>query len=212
MITRQSAWIAAIAAVLLLAGAPAAVAQTVGSPSEVFGTSDQRDGDSGSSGGGGGEGGSEGGQQPSPQDVAPRADWDSANYGSGNPRRAATPPDMLPPFGANLFEGGFRGTMADGLNPGYRIKPGDQVTLRVWGAVEMDQVMPVDAQGNIFIPRIGPLQVQGLNSSQLNSRVRGAITEVYPDQRLHQPPGRAARGRVRHRLRREAGALRRHPE
>ncbi|WP_027962477.1 polysaccharide biosynthesis/export family protein [Halomonas halodenitrificans] len=123
-------------------------------------------------------------------DDSPRANWNSANYGSNygsnygaGPRQGPPKADMdsLPPFGANLFEGGFRGTMADGLNPDYTIKPGDQVTLRVWGAVELDQQIAVDAQGNIFVPTIGPLSVQGLSGGQLDAKVRGAIRSVYPD-------------------------------
>lgn len=127
--------------------------------------------------------GQQGQGQAQPQiDDAPRADWGSANYGAG-PRQEPPKADMdsLPPFGANLFEGGFRGTMADGLNPDYTIKPGDQVTLRVWGAVELDQQVSVDAQGNIFVPTIGPLSVQGLSGGQLDAKVRGAIRSVYPD-------------------------------
>ncbi|ALM53706.1 polysaccharide biosynthesis/export family protein [Halomonas huangheensis] len=115
-------------------------------------------------------------------DSSPRADWSSANYGPGP--AAATPrtdADSLPPFGSNLFEGGFRGNMADGLNSSYRVKPGDQITVQLWGAVELDRVMPVDAQGNIFIPSIGPLQVQGVTNSELDARVRQAIKSVYPD-------------------------------
>jgi len=90
-------------------------------------------------------------------------------------------PDALPPFGANLFTGGFRGAMGDGLNADYQVKPGDQITVRAWGAFEFDRVLPVDAQGNIFIPGSGPLNVEGQNSQQVDSRVRGAITSVYPE-------------------------------
>lgn len=115
-------------------------------------------------------------------ETPPRADWDSGTYGPVDPRaQARVDPESLPPFGENLFTGGFRGMMADGLNPEYLIKPGDQITIRVWGGVEMDRVLAVDAQGNIFLPRIGPLQVQGISSSQLNAKVRGAIQTVYPD-------------------------------
>ncbi|WP_407650372.1 polysaccharide biosynthesis/export family protein [Halomonas kalidii] len=114
-------------------------------------------------------------------DDTPRADWRSGTYGPVPQDRLDEAADRLPPFGANLFEGGFRGTAADGLNPGYRVKPGDQVTLRAWGAVEIDRVLTVDAQGNIFIPSIGPLEVQGQNSEQLDSSVRQAIQSVYPD-------------------------------
>ncbi|WP_110677337.1 polysaccharide biosynthesis/export family protein [Salinicola sp. RZ23] len=112
----------------------------------------------------------------------PRADWDSGTYGPIDPRtQAPVDPESLPPFGANLFTGGFRGTMADGLNPAYLIKPGDQITIRVWGGVELDRVLVVDAQGNIFLPRIGPLQVQGISNAQLNAKVRGAVKSVYPE-------------------------------
>ncbi len=109
----------------------------------------------------------------------PRANWDSGTYGPVSPN--VQDPDVLPPFGANLFTGGFRGAMGDGLNPDYRIKPGDQVTVRAWGAFELDRVLPVDAQGNIFIPGSGPLKVEGQSSQQVDASVRQAITSVYPD-------------------------------
>ena len=111
----------------------------------------------------------------------PRADWDSSNYGPVDPDQPPVDPNMLPPFGANLFTGGFRGVMADGLNAGYTIKPGDQVNLRVWGGVELERVLTVDSQGNIFLPGIGPLNVQGTSNSELNSRVTSAIKSVYPE-------------------------------
>lgn len=109
----------------------------------------------------------------------PRADWRSGTYGPVS--QPPQDPDVLPPFGANLFTGGFRGAMGDGLNPDYKIKPGDQVTVRAWGAFEFDRVLPVDAQGNIFIPGSGPLNVEGQSSQQVDSSVRSAITSVYPD-------------------------------
>ncbi|MCS2609129.1 polysaccharide biosynthesis/export family protein [Halomonas dongshanensis] len=118
-------------------------------------------------------------QQGGLVDDTPRADWRSGTYGP-----IATPPrnpDMLPPFGYNLFTGGFRGAIGDGLNADYRIKPGDQVTVRAWGAFELDRTLPVDAQGNIFIPGSGPLNVEGQSSQQVDNSVRNAITSVYPD-------------------------------
>jgi len=121
------------------------------------------------------------GQQQQAVDDAPRADWNSSNYGPVDPDQPPVDPNTLPPFGANLFSGGFRGVMADGLNPAYTIKPGDQVNLRVWGGVELERVLTVDSQGNIFLPGIGPLNVQGTSNSELNSRVTTAIKSVYPE-------------------------------
>ena len=53
--------------------------------------------------------------------------------------------------------------------------------MRAWGAFEFDRVLPVDAQGNIFIPGSGPLNVEGQSSQQVDGSVRSAITSVYPD-------------------------------
>ncbi|MBP5980607.1 MAG: polysaccharide biosynthesis/export family protein [Halomonas sp.] len=119
------------------------------------------------------------GQQQEEVNDTPRADWRSGTYGPVN--QPPRDPDMLPPFGANLFTGGFRGAMGDGLNSDYQVKPGDQVTVRAWGAFELDRVLPVDAQGNIFIPGSGPLNIEGQNSQQVDNSVRRAITSVYPD-------------------------------
>jgi protein involved in polysaccharide export with SLBB domain len=87
---------------------------------------------------------------------------------------------MIKPYGAELFEGGFRGMRSDGLNPQYQIMPGDQITLRVWGATEVQSVLPVDAQGYVFIPSVGPVKVQGVTAGQLNNVITGAIRTVYP--------------------------------
>ncbi|WP_232818188.1 polysaccharide biosynthesis/export family protein [Zobellella maritima] len=103
--------------------------------------------------------------------------WQNGRYGPLQSQ--ATVNQTISSFGTHLFTGGFRGVRADGLNADYIIAPGDQITLRVWGAVEIDRVLPVDAQGNIFIPAIGPVKVQGIRHSQLDARVRSAVNSVY---------------------------------
>ena len=84
-------------------------------------------------------------------------------------------------FGQQVFKGGFSGLRSDGLNPNYKILPGDQIIVRVWGSIEIERVLPVDSQGNIFIPNIGPVQVQGSTNSQLTSKVKSAIKTIYTD-------------------------------
>lgn len=98
-----------------------------------------------------------------------------------NQNENLTPEGARTPFGADLFNGGFRGVRADGMNPDYRMQPGDQVTLRIWGAVQIDRVIPVDAQGNLFIPSIGPIQVAGVSQAQLDNLVRAKVREFYPE-------------------------------
>lgn len=112
--------------------------------------------------------------------VQQNVNWKSGTYGQLGSLGAALV-DEIRPFGSQLFDGGFQGVRADGLNSDYRIAPGDQVVLRIWGAVEMERVLPVDARGNVFIPSIGPVKVQGLNHQSFNNRIDSAVRSVYPE-------------------------------
>jgi protein involved in polysaccharide export with SLBB domain len=85
------------------------------------------------------------------------------------------------PFGANLFDGGFTQDGENGLNPGYIIQPGDQVAVRVWGAIEFNEALTVDARGNIFIPKVGPVRVGGVSNKNLNARVTQSVRSVFTD-------------------------------
>ncbi|WP_447529209.1 polysaccharide biosynthesis/export family protein [Vreelandella sp. TE19] len=173
--------LAAVSLSCLMALGTTAQAQVLSLPDNTL--SNQRSGQSSSQSQRQGQGQGQGGQAAQGQqqvEDAPRADWRSGTYGP-LPRNQPRNPDLLPPFGFNLFTGGFRGAIGDGMNADYRIKPGDQVTVRAWGAIELDRSLPVDAQGNIFIPGSGPINVEGLSSQQVDNTVRQAITSVYPD-------------------------------
>ncbi|MGJ8525908.1 Polysialic acid transport protein KpsD [Halomonadaceae bacterium LMG 33818] len=111
----------------------------------------------------------------------PQANWNSSHYGSfSNLQEAANGIVGIRPFGASLFDHPLQSAGAQGLTPGYRIKPGDQINLRVWGGVQFNQTLTVDSQGNVFLPGIGPLNIQGTSASGLNGAITSAIKRVYP--------------------------------
>ncbi len=83
------------------------------------------------------------------------------------------------PFGSNLFNGGFSGNQEDGLNPGYVVQPGDRVSVRIWGAIEFNESLEVDPQGNIFLPSVGPIMLAGVRNKDLNARVSQAVGTVF---------------------------------
>jgi len=85
------------------------------------------------------------------------------------------------PFGSNLFHGGFSQSRENGLNPGYVIQPGDSVSVRIWGAIDFNQSLMVDQQGNIFLPSVGPVMVGGVRNQNLNERVEQAVSTVFID-------------------------------
>ena len=84
-----------------------------------------------------------------------------------------------PPYGANLFAGGYETERSDGLNDNYLIAPGDKLNIWIWGAVNFSNVVTVDNQGNIFIPDVGPINVKNVAASKVNNLVTSHISEVF---------------------------------
>lgn len=87
--------------------------------------------------------------------------------------------NLPPPYGANLFAGGYETERSDGLNENYLISPGDKINLWLWGAVNYNDVVTVDSQGNIFIPEVGPVSVQNVRASEVNQYVTSRIRRIY---------------------------------
>jgi protein involved in polysaccharide export with SLBB domain len=86
---------------------------------------------------------------------------------------------LPPPFGANLFTGGFETERSDGLNSAYLVAPGDKISIQMWGTVNRAEVVTVDNQGNIFIADVGPVKVKDVPANQINSVVTQSIKSIY---------------------------------
>ncbi len=82
-------------------------------------------------------------------------------------------------FGSNLFGGSFSNKSYSGYNPDYSIGIGDKITLKLWGAYNLETVLTVDAQGNIFIPKVGPVTVVGVRNGELDKIVKRKIKKIY---------------------------------
>lgn len=94
----------------------------------------------------------------------------------------ATQTDLPPVFGARIFTGAFAQQPFTGFNPDYRIQIGDQIRVQLWGPVEFGEALTVDAQGNIFVPNIGPVHLLGVRNDALTELVRGRVRRVYREQ------------------------------
>lgn len=92
-------------------------------------------------------------------------------------REVETGPEA--PFGASLFRGRFAQESFQGFNPDYVVGVGDRINLQMWGAVDVQTVLEVDSQGNIFIPRVGPVKVLNVRNAELNEVIGRNIREVY---------------------------------
>lgn len=87
--------------------------------------------------------------------------------------------DGLTVFGSQLFQGSFGDLSFGGFNPNYQLGVGDVVQLTIWGALDAEVELTVDAQGNLFIPRVGPVRVLGVRNEDLNNIIRRSIEAVY---------------------------------
>jgi protein involved in polysaccharide export with SLBB domain len=84
-------------------------------------------------------------------------------------------------FGHWLFSGAFTGDSFRGFNPDYAISVGDTILVRLWGAYELDARLVVDPQGNIFIPRVGPVKVSSVRNDKLNETITARVGQVYQE-------------------------------
>lgn len=81
-------------------------------------------------------------------------------------------------YGTELFSGAFAGSRP-GDRPDYRIQPGDQISISLYGALTVSSVQPVDATGNVFIPAVGPTPVAGITVSALQSTLQAKVHTFY---------------------------------
>jgi protein involved in polysaccharide export with SLBB domain len=82
-------------------------------------------------------------------------------------------------FGAQMFSGRFASEAFGGFNPDYQIAIGDRVSVRMWGAFNYEETQAVDAQGNVFVPNVGPVRVLGVRNADLNRQVESQIKRTF---------------------------------
>ncbi|QEE28341.1 sugar transporter [Terriglobus albidus] len=72
----------------------------------------------------------------------------------------------------------------------YQLAPGDEVLVRMWGSVSMNQRVSVDRAGAIYLPQVGKITVAGIPFSSLESTIRGAVDRIYRNYNLSVELGR----------------------
>ena len=82
-------------------------------------------------------------------------------------------------FGSQIFTGRFGSEPFSGFNPNYQVAIGDQITVRMWGSFNYDATQPVDAQGNVFVPNVGPVRLLGVRNADLNKQVSAQVARVF---------------------------------
>jgi protein involved in polysaccharide export with SLBB domain len=125
-----------------------------------MGTRGGQDGDTGGTGG-----------------IGTGGDTGGGGMAASNPSMSSTfsspSSQPIPATGVQPYAGG---SMVD---PNYVLQPGDVTLIHLYGAVTLDQVSPVDGNGDIFIPTVGPVHVAGTTVANLQGTVQAAVRAVY---------------------------------
>ena len=115
------------------------------------------------------------------QRVNPEKRDDVASAQDDNKQQAA-PEGGIQVFGRDNFRNSdltFEPSMNIATPTDYRLGPGDQVVIEVWGASEANITQKVTPDGYISIPDIGPVAVNGLTVQAASERIRGKLSKIY---------------------------------
>ncbi|MEI6207505.1 MAG: SLBB domain-containing protein [Desulfuromonadales bacterium] len=88
----------------------------------------------------------------------------------------------LKQFGYDFFRNSLQLTSAIDAMPvgaNYMLGPGDVVSLTAWGAVNLRQELTVDRNGELMIPKVGPVRVWGLPFDKAITAVSEAMNRYF---------------------------------
>lgn len=94
----------------------------------------------------------------------------------------------LPVFGRQLFDEvptTFSPVEHVPVPTDYVLGPGDELLIRAWGKIDLDSRVTVDRNGQIYLPKIGTLNVAGLRYDQVEAYLHSSISALFKDFELN---------------------------
>lgn len=85
-------------------------------------------------------------------------------------------------FGHNVFTGRaltFEPNENLATPANYKLGPGDEVIINIWGANEDNLRQTISPEGNIMVSQIGPVYLNGLTIQEANDKLRGIFARKY---------------------------------
>ncbi len=63
----------------------------------------------------------------------------------------------------------------------YVLGPGDELLIRAWGKIDLDARVTIDRDGQIYLPKVGALNLAGLRYNQVDGYLHSAIGALFKD-------------------------------
>ena len=97
----------------------------------------------------------------------------------------------LPLYGYNLFGGNHFASLTDVPVPAnYVLGPGDDISLKIWGATDANLTLTIDRNGQVSIPKVGPLTLAGTRADQMEALLKTHISRTFSNFELNATLGR----------------------
>jgi len=93
-------------------------------------------------------------------------------------------PAELKLFGEDLFtaeRSDFSPAPIATVPSDYKLGPGDNLIIYLWGSVDLEFNLTIDREGKLFVPRAGEIKAYGLTLDQLKSSLRKKLATIYSD-------------------------------
>ncbi|TPW12521.1 MAG: polysaccharide export protein, partial [bacterium] len=103
------------------------------------------------------------------------------------------------PFGYELFQNApetFQPDQDLAVGPDYRLGPGDEIRISLWGAIQQDFFGVVDREGSVSLPEIGPVPAAGMTLAAFEERLRQSYSRTFTGTKLAVSLGRLRRIQV----------------
>lgn len=98
---------------------------------------------------------------------------------------------LLPIYGRELFTGSrFQALQGVQVPDTYIVGPGDELVLQAFGLVEFAERITVGRDGQVTLPKVGPIKVAGLKFSELQPTLTRSLGQVYRNFTLQVSMGR----------------------
>ncbi len=110
------------------------------------------------------------------------ADIESKDVGTVAPPRETQPENVRTVFGSNVFTSGaltFEPNENQATPQDYRLGPGDEVVIDIWGASEDRIRATISPEGSIIIEQLGPIFLNGMTIEEANNHLRSQFAYKY---------------------------------
>ncbi|MEO9476962.1 MAG: SLBB domain-containing protein [Cyclobacteriaceae bacterium] len=88
----------------------------------------------------------------------------------------------LPIFGMSFFENSnltFEPSVNIPTPENYLLGPGDQIIIDIWGASENNYQLTISPEGNVVIPNLGPVYLNGLVMEKAEAKLKAKLKAIY---------------------------------